>query len=497
MNPGKRIRPALYAVCVLAALCSFFFLPATARAQAGTGTARRQAAWLAGQLEAVEWHSGYAVWKAKHASTRCLEFRGDGSSLFIVNLWTYRCTRIVGSGHASNFFYILNPANAAAKPESYLDQFEGEILESPTTPVSVIQRIHDRIESLLSARYGRPESLQSAPANVAAYGSDDWRIVRVWRQPKFDVYLYIRNTPGEPVAVGLLARNRRLALASTDEGTELLIQGTPDAAFADQIDSTLASALQKQFPKVAALLAGNEERPSTEDVLKVLASTLKSASTASPDLRPELLLAADRLVSHARLPDSAQLPANIESQLNELKTTAGMQFTWNGPGDAWIYHHDLLWTVLKIAPQSVWGQDAFFLLLDHGWDTSGVCQKGADQFKTVISQGEKFLQQYPLSPAGLPVRYLVGQAYETWWSLSLWSSCSPVTYFGLSPCAPARESARYRAGAETAKQKAIAAYQSLLATDPSDYGTPAIRRSLARMELGIDTNQRRFYCLSN
>ena len=401
---------------------------------------------------------------------------------------------MAGSGQASDFFYILHPT---ATPVSYLDQFQGEILETPATPISVMQSIHDRIESLLSERYGRPESLESAPANVAAYGSDDWRMVRVWHQPHLDVYLYIRNTPGEPTTVGLLARDRQLALASTDEGTELLLHAAPDAAFADQIDGTLASSLQKQFPKVAALLSGDEERPSTEDVLNVLASTLKSASTASPDLRAELLLAADRLVEHARLPDTAALPANIETRLNGLNVAAGMNFSWNGRHDNWIYHHDLLWTVLQIAPQSEWGQDAFFLMLDRGWDTSGVCQKGADQFKTVISRGEKFLQQYPASPARLPVTYLVGQAYETWWSLSQWSSCSPVTYSGLAPCAPARASARYRAGAEAAKQKAIAAYQSLLAADPSDYGTPEIRRSLARMELGIDTNQRRFYCLSN
>jgi hypothetical protein len=495
MKPGKRFRLASNAVCaVAAALLLALLLSAAPASQSRGDAAGREAAWLVGRLDAAVWHSGYAAWKAKHPTVPCRVFRGDGSALFIVNLWAYRCTRAVGSGRATDFFYILNPT---ATPQSYLDQFQGEIRETPAMPISVMQRIHDRIESLLSQRYGKPESLESAPANVAAYGSSDWRLVRVWNQPDFDVYLYIRNTPGEPAAVGLLGRDRALAQASTDEGTQLLINTQPDAAFADQIDSRLASDLEKPFPRVAAVLSGSDERPSTDNVLDVLAATLNSASAAPPELRAELLLAADRLVDHVRLPDSSELPAELKRRLDGLKTAGGMQFSWDELGDAWIYHHDLLWTVLQTAPQSEWGQDAFFLLLDHGWDTSGVCQKGADQFRTVIRQGEKFLQQFPDSLARLPVTYLVGQAYETWWSLSKSSSCSPVTYLGLAPCAPARGSARYREGAETARQKAIAAYESLLAADPGDYGTPEIRRSLARMELGIDTNQRRFYCLYN
>jgi hypothetical protein len=489
---GKRFPFIRHARWVAAVLCGAVWLASAAQAQRSRTRGAREAGWLVDQMESAQWHSSYADWKAKHAGIPCRVFHGDGSSLFIADLWTYRCTRVAAYGRANDFFYILNPT---ATPESYLDQFQGEIVQSPSMTISAMQEIHDRIVSLLTARYGRPEELESAPGNVAAYGSADWRLVRVWNLTDRDIYLYIRNTPGQPVVVGLLARDSALVLASTNEGTELLINEQPGAAFEDQIDASLASDLGKQFPKLADMLSDTGEQPSPDSVLDTLESTLKQASGALPERKAELLLAADRLVSRLHVPDSRVLPSSLQNRLAALAPAAGMHFSWDELGDTWIYHHDLLWTVWNSAPQTPWGQDAFFLLLDQGWDTSGVCQAGADQFRTVIRQGEKFLEENPTSPAVRPVMFLMAQANETWWSLSLWASCSPVTDQGLAPCAPAAGSAPYRTGADAARESAIAGYKALLAADPSTYGTVEVRRSLARMELGIDTNQRRFYCL--
>ncbi|HVB33078.1 MAG TPA: hypothetical protein VNJ52_01695 [Patescibacteria group bacterium] len=454
----------------------------------------REAVWLVSRLESTEWHSAYAAWKAKHASIPCRVFHGDGSALYIADLWTYRCTSVAAFGRASDFFYILNPT---ATPESELDQFQGEILQSRSMPISVMQKIHDQIESLLTGHYGQPDAPQSVPAAMAAWGSGDWRLLRIWHGSDRDICLYTRDTPGEPVAVGLLARDRALMLSSTSQGTELLLGQRPAAAFEDSIDSRLAADLKKEFPAVAALLGDAGDRASPRAVLDALNATIDRAIDEPQEVHAELLFAADRLVARLRLPDSRELPAGLKSRLDGLRATAGMHFSWDELGASWVYHHDLLWGVWRGAPQTEWGQDAFFLLLDQGWDTSGVCQAGADQFRAVIALGDKFLEKFPDSPALRPVMFLVAQANETWWSLSEWSSCSPVTYQGLAACAPAPQSARYLTGAGAARERAISEYKALLEADPGTYGTPEVRRSLARMELGIDTNQRRFYCLYN
>jgi len=54
---------------------------------------------------------------------------------------------------------------------------------------------------------------------------------------------------------------------------------------------------------------------------------------------------------------------------------------------------------------------------------------------------------------------------------------------------------KYQEGAEAARQKAIALYEHFLQTAPqSDYAGYA-KRVLPRIKLGIDTGQRRFYCV--
>jgi hypothetical protein len=492
MSPGKRFRFVSRATVILVAAA--LVLPLAASAPRQHRRTANEVAWLVRQFETTEWRADYSVWQKKHPSAGCRVFHGDGSSLFIADLWSYRCFSVLGSARVNRFFYILNSTNP---PESRLDQFLGEIWESPDTPLSDIQRMHDEIESLLTRRYGPPESPDTMPAGVAAWGSGDWHLLRMWQLRDRDIYLYIRETPGERVAVGLLARARVLQVASRDEGQQLLLARRPSVALEDQIDSRLSTALAKDFPTASALLGDSDTQPSSEAVYDAAAQMAHVGANATPDLRPMLLLAADRLVERWHLPEQEKLPADIDARVKQLGTTAGAHFNWNSLDDSWNYQHELLWSAWRAAPGSEWGQDAFFLLLASGWDTSGVCRNGADQFRTVIEQGQKFLAGNPSSPLRLPVTYLMAEAYETWWSLSEWSSCSPVIDLGPGPCKAAPGSARYTAGAGTALQQAIADYEALLAADPSTYGTPALRRRLARLKLGIDTNQRRFYCLYN
>src|SRR5579884_1941923 len=54
------------------------------------------AAWLVRQLETTEWRAAYPAWRKKNAGARCRPFQGDGSSLFIADLWSYRCLSAFG-----------------------------------------------------------------------------------------------------------------------------------------------------------------------------------------------------------------------------------------------------------------------------------------------------------------------------------------------------------------------------------------------------------------
>ncbi len=53
-----------------------------------------------------------------------------------------------------------------------------------------------------------------------------------------------------------------------------------------------------------------------------------------------------------------------------------------------------------------------------GWSNDVECSAGADDFRGVIAEGEKFLKQYPASAYRADVLLAIAEAYETWWSLS-------------------------------------------------------------------------------
>ncbi len=214
---------------------------------------------------------------------------------------------------------------------------------------------------------------------------------------------------------------------------------------------------------------------------ETLQALLTAAAAGSGDRKAELLLAADRV---AALIPEGQTGDPAERQRSETMAGFALHYTYSPLGGGWEYQHDLLRQVWRDYPNSAWGGEAFLLLEWTGWDSSGTCAAGSDQFRTVIANGEKFLAEHPSSPHGLNVTLAVGTAYENWWSLSL-----------SRPGDDYVEAAKYRDGAEAARQKAMGIYQQIAKMAPDSPEAIYARRRLPRLKLGIDTAQRAFYCI--
>lgn len=100
------------------------------------------------------------------------------------------------------------------------------------------------------------------------------------------------------------------------------------------------------------------------------------------------------------------------------------------------------------------------------------CIPGQETYQEVITSGERFLAEHPKGRRRLEAAFLVAQAYETQWSLSQASG----------------------EGAEGARQAAIRYYGEVMAAKSDEPKALYARRRLPRLKLGIDTNQRRFFC---
>lgn len=498
--------------------------------QPSPGEALAQQWWSAFQTS--QWKTPYTQWHGRYPNVPCHLFHGDGWGGGADRQWSYRCAREVANHKAEWFFYVFS----LQKPLTCrLLQFRAHTDEMPLATLREVQQLLARH---LTARYGPAEEHSGPAEDLSDIGLPTLR----WKTSEVEVGLYQGdwNKARGTAVLEFLARHRQLVDAVADD------QRLQKLALADHrsdgtlLDLQLASELRPSFPNVAEMLIHDRPEPNLEEarkaiqrqieqlrkasgpkqgaavglvqipqrdwtaqqVLDSVLELLQSAKVAPLERRPALLLAADRLAdrlprlwilpdvtSSDRVTEAEQQEASPvwEKQRKEL-ATYGLSFEKDPeaetPADSWIYRCDLLWRVWRDYGASPWGERAYLLLESHGWHTGLFCAAGSDQFREVIRHGEAFLKQRPNSVHRLRVLFAVAQAYETWWSLS---QASPEN-FSVEP-------AQYRQGADTARVKAIADYEQVLKLAPESYEALDARRRLPRLELRMDTNQRRYYCV--
>ena len=127
---------------------------------------------------------------------------------------------------------------------------------------------------------------------------------------------------------------------------------------------------------------------------------------------------------------------------------------------------------------------AFVVLLNHGWDTRVGCAQGTDPFQEVIPRAKAFLSDRPKSRYRLEVEFALAQALETWWSVGQASVQDSYADRTL-----------YVKGSAGMREEAILHYEEVIRIAPQSYEADYARQQLPRLKLGLDTNQRRFFCI--
>jgi hypothetical protein len=252
-----------------------------------------------------------------------------------------------------------------------------------------------------------------------------------------------------------------------------------------QIEQKLISNFGSAFPELPEIYSTENPQVDPKIVRPVLQRILDAAKNAPAGRRPALLLAADAVAGRLAFPSVVPPSPDLQKQFDEL-AAQGLTFKYAELDDGWTYQSDLLWLLWREYASTEAGEDAFVLLLRRGWDTTSCCGQGSDNFRAVIREGEAFLAKRPQSPHHLDVVFLLAQAYETWWSLSL----TPDANQEEGDPAPAA----YREGAGAAREKAIAYYEEVLKAAPEGPEAKCSRQPLEMLQANQDTHQRRFYC---
>jgi len=225
----------------------------------------------------------------------------------------------------------------------------------------------------------------------------------------------------------------------------------PMQEFQEDLRKALLHELVPAFPELPKFLGDPMAKSPDSARERFVFQLIDAVENGKADQRPAILLAADLVANEIWCPSENKERCNqLRSQFAKHKLT----LEYSELGGGFYYQRDLLWRVWQQSPETDWGERAFVVLLELGWDTSRTCAKGSEQFREVIHQGESFLQQRPTSPHRAAILLLVGQAYATWWSLSNETADSPMADY-VDP-------KRYNEGAEQARLKAISYFEQVV-----------------------------------
>jgi len=299
------------------------------------------------------------------------------------------------------------------------------------------------------------------PGRVRAWGAGYWRSIRQWDRDGYRILLYIDegSWPGaKPPRVAILAEHNDVVRASA-------------AAFAVNISNRGRDLGAETETALRAELGDPTFQMSLEDLLNL-------ASQSTGDRRAALLLAADNVAARLRLTD--RLDAPIGSVRTE--TSANLRFELDH-GAGWMYKHDLLEQVWQNYEGSRWGEAAFVLLQEGGWYFGRSCPEDSVFFPKVIEHGERFLNDHPNSRQRLETTFQLAQAYEDWWNAGLAPLEGVYSQMRRAPYEPRMQEMR---------QKAVAAYDQVIAAEPESVRGRWAALRVPRLKLGLHTDRFRF-----
>jgi hypothetical protein len=218
---------------------------------------------------------------------------------------------------------------------------------------------------------------------------------------------------------------------------------------------------------------------------KMVSAYEKIDATVFPEGdRPAVLLFKNYLVRYLFMSGWNTKITSVQAQWLEAH---GLTCTYSTLGGTNIYQETNLWNLLEKYPDTYWGQFAFFELLERGFDTSGTCRNGNDQWRTVLDLGLDFLVKHTDSVFAPDTNFYLGKAAETLYNLGIVEDYPARETSGLSKDQFADKS-------EDARIKAIKYYEEVLQSPQKEKYEDHLKNILPRLRAGFGTGCTYYFC---
>ena len=465
--------------------------------------------WVAGQLAHLKEGMTLGEWNKAHpdeTTVRVSPYKFDPRP----ELWGAWCARTeqrlpLPDGKEAlryAFFYPPSPPTDFSLPDDHeseglLDRCKlGLIWITGPIGTGDGESLAKETARSLGERIGRPNDTH----RLSYVGSAYWREVALWLIDSslfFSAYDFDKSVP---LAAGILPisgfkldidANKDWYISSHGD---FIVRMTNDLATAgirlreaikaSGIDGPTQDSLKVLFQLNESQQKGlrpDKRRMTPERAVRALGDWLAKADGCIPQQKAAALLAADIILSE--IDSSFGISDPGEKTARAALAKLGADFKENHLGGGVFYVRSWLLSAQQMDPNGPIGDLAFRILMENGFDTSGMCQNGRDQFKEVIRRGEEYLKK-PFSPeAGRAVELMVAEAYRDIVALAEGLRKDYADPKDYSEAAPA------------AWQKAIEHFRVALAQAPDTVENRANWSDAWRLIAGLPPAHLRFFCI--
>jgi len=476
-------------------LLLLFFTTWLARAQVVTTPALGEQ--ISSELAQVVAATTPAAWLTAHADEKLELFTGRA----LDNDTQAWCARTVVS-HSSNghtwirsvYFYdpeppaddALPPVGASAQEALQTTcQFGLMWIEIPETDNSAGARLTEEIESSLQARYGSGQT-PKFPGELTGFGAAYWTSAKRWQMGQGVLTVAYDQSPGKSHRVLV-----RLAFPNSDAfhdiQREMKDERSALLTWQDDVLHRIAQAglAADATAEMKLLIEGpdyfsGKNRPAGDQVTQALRDWLADAKSRPSGQQAIALIVSDRVLDfldhNGAGPDDA-----TRAQLKLLGAEYVKDELAGGP----VYAHTLLKQAKTIAPPGPASDEVLLYEMERGFDETGMCSSGAEEFKQVIENGESLLAVARALPASTlaSLHFMVGDAYST------------IVWLAMSGDDEYHDPKQYQPMKASARESALGHYRAAFELE---HGTPRAQKEWKeawRLAVGLAPTTEKYFCV--
>jgi len=344
-------------------------------------------------------------------------------------------------------------------------------------------KLSEDIQAALAAQYGSSSTTRLGPGG---FGSAGWTAARQWRVDGAVLTVAYDQFKGQAHRTLV-----RLAFANSDAVHDLVKQTEQVRIdLTTEIDELVRRVKEAGLPaaetsEMTSLLEKpdyfiGQNLPSDTQVVTTFRDWLTTAKSRPAGQQAVALVAGDRVLdffAHNGVPAGEAARAEMKS--------LGADYVHNELAGGDVYAHGLLKQAKALAPAGPSDNEVLLFQMERGFDETGMCSAGAEEFSQVIQQGESLLAgARALPPATLSsLHFMIGDAYTT------------IVWLATTTYAEYHDPKKYEPVAESARAKALEHYRAAFKLEHGTARAQKARKEAWRLAAGLPPTSGRYFCV--